>query len=350
MTLKVYIILVNWNGWKDTIECLESVFRLDYSNFAVCVCDNGSTDGSLDRIEEWAKGARPAACHNHVLEGFTTPPVPKPLSCLRVGAGAPIGTLPSGAQLILLQTGCNLGFAGANNSALRLLAANGDVNYFWLLNNDTVVDPQALNLLVGKMETERDLGICGSTLLYYSDPNTVQALGGSRFNRWTARGGHIGVGLPCSTRPGVPWVEQRLKYVVGASMLVSRSFLEQVGLMNEGYFLYFEEIDWAIRAKGRFRLGYCPDSIVYHKEGSSIGTARQSRDRSLASEFYSTRNRVVFTRTYFPYAMPSVCASILTSAFHRLFLGRVDRFKAVVRGLISGLAASAVARRQNQAL
>jgi len=336
---KVYVVLVNWNRWKDTIECLESVFRLRYKNFRVVVCDNSSGDNSVENIQAWAAGKLAAGCDNPTLRSLTEPPVAKPVPTLRVAPGEQFQLGGGNERLILIETGNNLGFAGGNNVALRLVLETSDSEYVWLLNNDTVVDPGALDHLVETLGSEIDAGMCGSTLLYYHEPEKVQALGGSVYNVWTARGGHLGEGLDRNRLPSRALVEGRLRYVVGASMLVRREFLEQVGIMNEDYFLYFEEIDWATRGRSRFRLTWSPESIVYHKEGTSIGTAQSPMARSGLSEMYATRNRVLFTRSYFFYAIPTACAAILLSAAHRMLIGRFDSSRAIWRGLLAGLGA-----------
>jgi hypothetical protein len=337
---KVYIILLNWNGWRDTIECLESVLRLNYDSFKVIVCDNASEDGSLDRIAEWAGGSIAAGCSNPELLSLTSPPFPKPIPFLRMGTGERLSLKMRSEKLFLVQTGANLGFAGGNNVGLRLALDAGDLDYAWLLNNDTVVDPLALAALVEKMQRRPDAGICGSTLLYYDKPRLVQARGGSIYNPWTARGGQIDLGRIDDHLPDCAAIESRTKYVVGASMMTSRLFLERIGLMNEQYFLFFEEIDWATRAKGKFSLAYCPESIVYHKEGASIGSSsKEGKRRSVFSEWHSARNRALFTRTYYPAALVTVLSAILLSALHRLVTGRFRSFAILLQGMSAGLLA-----------
>src|ERR1700692_5018323 len=77
MRMQICVVLLNWNGWKDTIECLESVFRLACEDFRIVVCDNASTDGSVEKIRQWARGELTAGCANPQLSGLTSPPVPK---------------------------------------------------------------------------------------------------------------------------------------------------------------------------------------------------------------------------------------------------------------------------------
>jgi GT2 family glycosyltransferase len=314
------------------------VLRLDYPDYRVIVCDNDSSDNSLDHIRGWARGEIMAETGATALAGLTTPPVPKPIPFADLGPGtASQEAIDSAVRLVLIQTGANLGFAGGNNVGLRHALNNSDCAFAWLLNNDTVVRPDALSQLVSRMKDRPDAGICGSTLFYYDDPGRVQAFGGSIYNKWLARVGHIG-GLASATQLArADEVEPKLAYIVGASMLVRRSFLQQVGLMDKQYFLTFEEIDWATRAKGQFALAYAPQSMVYHKEGSSLGSHRVASFRSAVSEFYAIRNRILFTRKHYPFALPSVLCAIGISAVHRVVHGRWRNFIALSRGVLQGL-------------
>lgn len=336
----VYIIVTNWNGWRDTIECLESLFRLQYPNYRIVVCDNDSSDGSLEQIRCWARGEIAAETTKQELLRLTSPPVPKPLLFADIYSAKPADPLPQTARLLLIQTGANRGFAGGCNAGLRYALAEPDCEFAWLLNNDIVVEPDALHHLVRRMQESPEAGICGSTLLFYHDPGRVQVFGGSIYNKWVARGGHIGKLAPVSETPDRDEVERKMAYVYGASMLVRRSFLEQVGLMNEQYFAYFEELDWSERARGRFKLVYSPDSIVYHKEGGTLGSHRDTLKQSPRTEFYMTRNRIVFTRKYHPVAIPSVLAAVSLSAVHRSLNRRWKNLAALFRGALQGITAS----------
>src|SRR5690606_23809149 len=114
--------------------------------------------------------------------------------------------------------------------------ARGDFDFVWLLNPDTVVRPDALRRMLEAMRRDPGMGACGCTVLYYGEPDTVQALGGARYNPWLALPRHIGLGRPAAAPVDAPGVAARMTYVYGASMLVSRRFLEEVGLLNEEYF------------------------------------------------------------------------------------------------------------------
>src|ERR1035438_3867545 len=139
------IIILNWNGWKDTIECLESVFRLDYPDFRVIVCDNNSHNDSLDKIKAWADGRLPASQSNPELAYLTSPAVPKPIPYRELNREeSESGGAFYDARLVLIQNGLNLGFAGGTNVGLRYALGDKSCGFFWMLNNDTVVDSGAL--------------------------------------------------------------------------------------------------------------------------------------------------------------------------------------------------------------
>jgi GT2 family glycosyltransferase len=310
---RVAIILVNWNCWQDTVECLDSLLLLKYPDFRIVVCDNGSCDASLQEIRSWAVSheIRYAEYRRDEAEAGC-PPTADPV-------------------LTLIRNDENLGFAGGNNVGLRYALARGDTDYCWLLNNDTVVDSDALNHLVERMQRQPQVGICGSTIILYHDRRRIQALGGGHYCRWIGLPWHFGRFSRWGKMVNQQQAESWMNYVEGASMLVSRHFLDVVGLMCEDYFLYFEEADWAIRAKGRFGLGYAPQSIVYHKVGGSIGTSSNPAKMSYTSDYFNIRNRLLFTRLYFPAALPTVWLVILGALLLRICMGKWDRALMIFR-------------------
>ena len=332
------ILLVNWNGWADTLECLESLFRLDRNNWRVLVCDNGSVDGSLDLIKAWAEGRLdvwlpPDDPHRNLKH----PPVAKFFSYAsysRQDAEAG-GDLADDSALVLIDNLENLGFAGGNNVGLRYLMARNDYDYVWLLNNDTVVDSNALDTLAERMAEKPDAGMCGSTLLRYYSPGRIQVCGGAYYCSWIGLPWHFGQLSKRENLTASIVVEKLSDYIVGASLFVSREFLETVGLISEDYFLYYEELDWAIRAKGKFTLAYAPDSFVYHKVGASIGTSSDPRKKSSTCDYYSIRNRIRITRRYFPYAIVTVYIGLFLAALIRLACGQWHRAAMIARLMVS---------------
>lgn len=328
----VYILILNWNGWRDTVECLESVLRNEYPNYRVILCDNDSQDDSVEHIKKWADGQMlPEAPNNGSIRFLSSPPVPKPVPYVeydRSQAEAGGKTTDTDSRLILIRTGANLGFAGGNNVGLRYALAKNDFAYVWLLNNDTVIQRDALTQMVRRMGEKPGAGMCGSTVPFYHDPERLWALGGARYNRWLARPRCIGLGQPVRMSVDADLVERRMNFVAGASMLVSRNFLREVGLLSEDYFLYYEELDWAVRAKGRFGLAFAPESLVYHKVGASMSQDGPNHDTA-AADYFMFRNSVLFTWKYFPYAMPVVFSraamvyflKTVRSAFRRAVTG-----------------------------
>lgn len=315
---RVYVIIINWNGWRDTLDCLCSVFKLTYENLCVIICDNGSNNDSLEQIIRWGCDV--------LGEQFIT---------VFSNAGAQQGGINVSTKLVLIEIGKNLGFAGGNNVGMRYAIARGDADYVWLLNNDTVVDPAALSKLIERMVLQQDIGMCGSTIRYLNNPEKIQALGGGFYCRWVGLPWHYGRILGRVWSINQTRAEARMNYVEGASMLVSREFLEEVGLMCEDYFLYFEEIDWAIRASGRYSLAYAADSIIYHKVGASIGTSSNPTVKSFTCDYYNIRNRILFTKKYYPRALPTIYLFLLGTFILRVLLGKWDRVSMVI-GLMIG--------------
>jgi GT2 family glycosyltransferase len=311
------VIIVNWNGWIDTIQCLDSLLLTISKNDQVIVCDNASTNDSMAHIKSWLHGIKSA-----INDGNSKY---KKIHWIEYNRDeAEQGGRPEDPQLILINTGKNLGFAGANNIGLRYALLRSH-QYFWLLNGDTVVNNSSLKCLRQRMQEDSSIGMCGSTLLYFYEADVVQALGGAKFDYSKGIGEHLGLGSKLTALPDRQSIEKSLDYVVGASMMVSRSFLERIGLMCEDYFLYFEEIDWAMRSKGLFKLAWAPSSLVLHKEGGSIGSSHRSRPSDVSLQFIY-RSRLIFTKRHTPKYFLSVYRIVIFEAF--VYLKRRD-FKAV---------------------
>ncbi|MFN3303066.1 MAG: glycosyltransferase family 2 protein [Roseateles sp.] len=283
------VVLLNWNGWRDTLACLESLAALEGDDFYVIVVDNASTDGSWEALKAGADK----------LGGAGLDPRWQVLS----RAASEGGDIPAAGRrsVWLIQAGENGGFAKGNNVGLRVALRHG-VQFAWVLNNDTLVRPDSLRELVARAEQDPKLGMVGSILLYASHPNVIQAFGGATYFYGKARGTQIGSGQDITMADFKALGRERLDYVAGASMLVRAELMRSVGLFAEHYFLYFEEIDWAQRARHDWRLGTADKSIVWHKEGASIGTATLTK-RSLLSEYYLARNLILFYGGHLPWLL-----------------------------------------------
>ena len=316
MTTSVLVVLVNYRRSTDTNACLVSLKGLELPEIelVVAVCDNGSTVSSFESLEK-PSGAG----------GLTTA---TGLSGVRVINGQ-LGAL----RYCLVASDRNLGFAGGNNLAFQIASQHQRFDYVWFLNNDTEVAAASLTALVNRMAGDASIGLCGSTLVYAWNRTLVQCLGGCRINVWTGATTQIGHGSrwPCSVDQA--GVEELLHYPAGASILVSWRLLETVGPMTDDYFLFYEEIDWSIRAKrAGFKLGYAAGSVVYHKEGASIGTGTGAK-RSALAEYYGMRNKLLFTWRFFPWALPSVWCLGWLQVARRLSQGHWRRAAIMARTL-----------------
>lgn len=280
----VYIIILNWQGADDTIACLKSLGNIKSGGFKVIVCDNNSQDDSWVKLESYAR------CQTKF-------------------------------DLNLIQTGANLGFAGGNNVGLQIALSDPEMEFVWLLNNDTEVDGNALNKLMNYMAFNPRVGICGSTLLYMDKPELIQAVGGF-YNAWLGTSRHA-----LSHQNYSPTLcdlvdPSQFDYIVGASMFVRRSVLEQIGLLSEDYFLYCEEIDLATRMKQQcpeFKLGYAPESIVYHKEGASTGSNERAKKKyNYFADYFMLTSRIKFASNFFPFKRWTVQLGMLAVALNRI--------------------------------
>lgn len=322
---RVGLVVLNWNNGRDTLDCLDSVLEVaDPAVAGILVCDNGSTDDSVARILDW--GERRVG------------------GLLNLGTPAAAGADPSAAARLLaaceasgsppfalVQTGANLGYAGGNNVGLRLLLECGDAfDAALVLNNDTLLTPGCVSAMVRRLRADPAVGMCGATVVFARDGRQIQARAGARYEPWLGRAHKLGAFEPVDAPADPAVVEAQLDYVLGAALLVSRDCLRRVGPMHEAYFLYFEEIDWCLRARrAGFALGYAPEAVVLHKEGGTIGSSHHVQRRSLLSDHYLTRSRVRFTGRFYPWFLPTVFLySVMQVARHVL---NGDRARAVVQ-------------------
>lgn len=293
----VYVVLLNWNGWQDTIACLQSLFQSRGVRLRVLVCDNASGDNSLDRIAAWARGEQAIEQPAHPRLNKLVSNGPRlPLDLTTINrATAEQGRCDSNAPLVLIDNEDNLGFAAGNNVGLRFALEQPEMEYVWVLNNDTLVEPDCLSNMIRRLESTGERAVCGSMIHFFDQPEVIQAIGGNRFNRLTGTAAcSEGRFTHESSAPDFHDIEHQLAYISGCSLLLPRDFLETVGLMSEDYFLYYEEIDWFTRAAGRYKLCIAPDARIYHREGRSIGSKSLHTMASPLSDFHMFRSRLIF--------------------------------------------------------
>lgn len=332
----VFVIVLNWNGWRDTVECLESMFRLDYPDYNVVVVDNGSTDGSVEHICAWADGTEPLEVEvPKPLRRLVQPPVAKPLTWRVLDAataGVSIAQEDRRSQLesalTIIQNGANLGYAAGNNVGIRWALANTDCEFLWILNNDCVVEPDALSCMVKVMSDDSQAQICGATIRSYREHDRILMTGGARLSRVTFHSTSVVLGADERTQE---FVQKRLSYIIGACMLVRRSLFEKVGLLSERYFLFFEEPDLMERAGRDCGLAVAFDATVYHKEGSATGSVSATRHRSPLADYYSFRSRFLFVAAFYPLRLWLVWLELPVYALFRLAVGRPANASGILR-------------------
>lgn len=332
--IRVGVVIVNWRGSDDTILSLSALYGGPFRDFDVVVVDNASNDGSIQRIQQWSAGSVEAVLPKLLQDKILAVPLPTDrLFRVVSGSTAAAGTVDT-AGLTVIQADKNGGFASGNNIGLRFLKKSGLYSHYWLLNNDAFPDPIALKELVEYSATHPAFGQIGSTLVFATRPRVVQALGGATYDPRTGRAHHLGAEMPLDNilSIDVSDIESRMSYVVGASILLTDEFLSSVGEMEESYFLYFEELDWAERGKERFGLGYARNSLVYHKAGGSTQTRSQ---RSVLAAYFLARNRLVVTRKFFPQHIRTVRFELAIETLKSAIRGRWSEAKGYAKACVT---------------
>ncbi|RGR95829.1 glycosyltransferase family 2 protein [Heyndrickxia coagulans] len=250
---KVAIIIINYNNYSDTIECLTSIEKLEYDQYRVYLVDNGSTNSSYNILREFLVSL------NYEVD---------------------------------LIKNDNSGFAGGNNIAINKAIADG-YKYFWLLNNDTVVNKFSLKSLMKVIKSDKKCGIVGSKIYYYGTDKLWFA--GGKINKFFGVPKHVGIKEKDSKKYNSI---KEMDYITGCSLLLKYEVIQTIGYMDESYFLYYEETDWNIRArKYGWRVVYVPESVVHHKISSSSGG---EKNISPSFYYYDIRNRYIMNRRLNP--------------------------------------------------
>lgn len=238
----VAIIVLCWNGKKDTLECLESLRKLRYPNYRTILVDNGSTDGTSAAVRD------------------------------------------SFPEAEVIETRRNVGFAAGNNVGINHALERG-ADAVFLLNNDTTVDPDLLTSLVTSLYRSPDIGAVNPTIYYYDQPSVIWSAGGTLdWQTGIAYQRHVD-----EVDIGQLRAEEEVDYGVGAALLMRREAAEAVGLLDPSFFLYYEETDWCSRARDAgYKTIFVPSGKVWHKVSQSMN------GRSATQLYYCCRNRLLF--------------------------------------------------------
>lgn len=282
--VQVSIVILNWNGKKDTMECLKSLRKLEKVNYnlQIIVVDNGSTDNSIDDIKK--------------VSGFK--------------------------DFIVLENKENLGFAAGNNVGIKFALKNG-ADFIMLLNNDTVVKEDLVLNFLACADKHKNAGILTPKIYFYPGYEYHK----ERYNKsekgrviWYA-GGIIDWDNIFASNYGVDDTDigqysKELEYdfATGACMMIRREVFERIGLLDERYFLYLEDTEFSQRAKKLgWKIIFVPDGIVWHKvsQSSSIG--------GKLNDYFITRNRLLFGTTY---AKPRTRFALIKEGMRLMVNGR----------------------------
>lgn len=320
------VVVVSFNSDAFIDECLESLFASEGAALRVVVVDNQSTDNSCAAIRDWASGH--VAFRRRTTSPLAPAPVvPKPIALDDLPANSP-PTLSG--PLTLLRSPLNGGFAYAVNLGLRWLLADPDIDLFWVLNPDCVVPPNTV-AAIASAGHGGNFSLMGGRTIFYERPNEIQTDGGL-VSRWTGRCTSLHSGLSPATT-ALPDAGE-IDYITGASMVATREFIEISGLMDEAYFLYYEEVDWAFR-RNALPLRISPAMVVYHRGGTSIGTGDTVRRASPFANYFNYRNRMRFVRRFIPFVGAIAIGHALAKAAQLLLKGAAEEAQAVLTGALS---------------
>lgn len=322
----VCAVVLNWNGWRDTIECLETLRFQTSPVHRLVVVDNGSTDDSLYRVKAWARGEVVLDSQEAQSKHERMPMVLVEYDRLTAEAGGfpeaetRLAAVPPEQRLVLVTIGQNLGFAGGMNVGIRYACALG-ADYVWLINNDTVVAPDALAALLKAAAGRPRSGLLGPLELDYFKPQrVVDSVGVVRPWRGVIGGAARNLQL---NEQGCASAE----LLSGFCVLARCEAIHAVGFMDDRFFLYCEDTEWCLRMRLRgWDLLHVAAARVWHKGSQSTGWG------SPLMYYYTTRNQLRLFTVYFPYAVPAAMARTAGRAVKLAIGGRWRECLAVVRG------------------
>ena len=294
---KIAIIIINWNTFHLTFKCLKSLEACTYKNKTIFFIDNGSKDGSGDKI---------------ALE------------------------FP---EINYIKNENNEGFTGANNKALKVILEQ-NFEYVLLLNNDTQVNPNFLSLLEARMSYDKNLAATQPLILNLPDNNTIWNAGGS-FNSFFClfKTRHKGMVYNPDLK-----IKTLTEWISGCCILVRVSVVKKVGLLDDRFFAYFEDVDWSIRMTNLgYKLGVVPESIIYHYSSGSSKKNNTSSEGNLSPyvHYLNIRNHIYLIRkhTFFNSIGSWIfqIQKITSYSIYFILRGRFGKFKMVWRGILDGI-------------
>jgi GT2 family glycosyltransferase len=328
--LKTTILIVNYNGHADTIECLQSIFAGLFESFNIVIVDNSDNDSSYKQIINWLQNPVTVNTLDELNISFQVPSMQYHFFNENI-ADAQFADnnfkIGFDKEVFIIKAKKNNGFAAANNVGLKFIQKYVYSDIIWLLNNDTVIGLNALSKISEYFSKNNTIGIGGTKLLEYHLPNQVQMIGG-HYNKFTGFEYAVGGGKPASI--DLSGEIDKVSYPSGASMIVTKDFLTNVGLMYENYFLFFEEIDWVLRGKQKqLDLGIILNAEVWHKGGASINV--NSTTKSKLYDCCGLRSRLLFAKKFYRSMLPFVYFFCALLILKRAFKMQFDRLPILLK-------------------
>lgn len=281
----IFVILINYNGYKDTLNCIESIKKSNI-NTTILVIDNNSTDNSIKELKKVK-------------------------------------------DIVLIELEENLGFAKGNNIGINY-ALKHKADFIMLLNNDTIIEANTISILVNNLKEHKDIGAVGARIMYYDQPELINYCGG--YVDW---------------KKGIP-VHKHYKekfennfenfiyttFITGCCVMVKKDVFIKVGLLPEEYFMYFEDVDFCMKIiEANYKLGVCTNAVVFHKVSASSGG-----EESIFSIKWITRNRLIFVDKYKKYTKGMFTyLFIYITRYIKILIYIFQRKKAKKQAIIEGI-------------
>ncbi|MEQ9489409.1 MAG: glycosyltransferase family 2 protein [Alphaproteobacteria bacterium] len=326
----VGIVIVTYYSQDHIEDCITSILGSTYSNVKLVIVDNASEDETIAKVkssvncienqfqkQDWHQSE--IYTHNNYItcEEF-------------LSQNDNCNSVTFEQSLAIVKSKTNLGYAAGVNMGLEYLLSDEKIHLIWIINPDCIVQPDTLERFVSTAANNPEFGLIGGRIRYMHDNAIIQSDGG-KINRWTGFCSNLGIGKQANSEP---YPESKdIDFISGASMFVSREFVEVVGNMDESYFLYYEEVDWAFR-HGSYSIGLAKNAELYHQVGASIGSGTVIRQPSSLSNYFNFRSRIKFMRKYFPYRLPLVFFYSFLKALSLILRGYFNEGTAAIRGLV----------------
>lgn len=322
----VVIAMVSTNDIPFVLGCLTSIVTSTHRNFRIVICENGGPN-AFERTRRSLTEASFMRQSKVQCDGKFSAAWPHGHAEFYLADG--------GQPVTVLKSAKNLGYAGGVNACI-MAAANAPWDAVWVLNPDTFPEPDALAALV-RRQKEGNYGMVGSRLVFVAS-GLVQTWGGLSWFPLLGRGRLLGYNQPADTIPDIPEIERRITFISGASMYVTRGYVETVGMMDEDFFVYDEDVDWCQR-RGALKLGYAHDSLVRHIHGATGGaTSTNKATRSRFNVYLTERNRILLARKRFGAKWPLFALIALLQTFEHLVRVRsLRQFTFAVEGWWAGV-------------